>query len=88
MTEWNGIKVGGLYKRRGRGSRGAPLAMVVGIELSCSRSRGTWTENGLDGAKVNFLEAGVLHSSFLIYDEGEGVSDAYCRKWPYKAVSV
>ena len=32
MTEWNGIKVGRLYKMTGRGCRGAPLLMVVSIE--------------------------------------------------------
>jgi hypothetical protein len=32
MTQWNGIKVGGLYKRKGKGSRGAPLRMVLGFE--------------------------------------------------------
>ena len=32
MTEWNGIKVGGLYKRTGPRSRGAPLLMVVEIK--------------------------------------------------------
>lgn len=87
MTEWHGIKVGGLYKRTGRGAPRAPLAIVVGIELSCHADR-PWTEDGLDGAKVSFLEAGGLHSSWLIYEEGEGVSDTYCKKWPYKEVSV
>jgi len=32
MTEWNGIMVGGLYKRTGRGCRGAPLLMVTALE--------------------------------------------------------
>ena len=32
MTEWMGIKTGGLYKRTGKGSRGAPLLMVVSIK--------------------------------------------------------
>ena len=33
MTDWNGIKVGGLYKRTGKGSRGPKRnAFVVSIE--------------------------------------------------------
>lgn len=32
MTEWNGIKVGSLYKRTGRGSRRSPLVLVTAID--------------------------------------------------------
>ena len=32
MTEWNGIKVGDLYKMTGRGSRGAPPLLVTAIK--------------------------------------------------------
>jgi len=32
MTEWMGIKTGGLYKRKGKGSRDAPLLLVVSIK--------------------------------------------------------
>jgi hypothetical protein len=87
MTEWNGIEVGGLYKRTGKGFRDAPLVMVVGIELSCHADR-PWKEDGARyGATVNFLEAGALTTARLIYEEGSGIEDWYGKKWRFKAVA-
>lgn len=81
MTEWKGIKVGGLYKRTGRGSRGAPMAMVVSIEglTKCA--------DEFDTVKLVTLEEGKLHTTWLreawrCYGEFEVDGE----KWPWKAV--
>ena len=95
MTEWNGIKVGGLYKRTGRGSRGEPLALVTGL------ARAGWRE-----ANVTVLVDGKQDWFSLFWGEyehyyddnefAEGVQQvAYDNDdrpryspWPYKEVSV
>jgi len=54
MTEWRGIKVGDVYKRRGKGSRGAPLVMVIKLEYTPSGGPGRrepWP--GLDDQEVD-----------------------------------
>jgi len=94
MTEWHGVKVGGLYKRTGRGSRGAPQVMVTAVS-----DRG-------DEADVTVLVAGKQDWFYLFWGEyehyyddnefAEGVQQvAYDNDdrpryspWPYKEVSV
>lgn len=75
LTEWNGIKVGSIYKRRGPGSRGAPLALVVGIEPAelCEG----W------GVKLTTIQEGRKCLSFLQLCEFDGVTE-YEKPWPYK----
>jgi len=82
MTEWNGIKVGGLYKRTGRGSRGAPLLMVTEIERcgACS----------VDHPVVTALVDSREECFDLDYDKWEDcyvhLQDEKIKPWPYKAV--
>jgi len=78
MTEWMGIKTGGLYKRMGKGSRGAPLALVVEMKdwYHCPGRHG-W------GVEMVTLEDGVLQYSWVSWSPGAGINvdgDA----WPYK----
>ena len=81
MTEWHGIKVGGLYKRTGKGSRGVPLAMVVSIE--------NWfvaQQNPIiNGVKLITLEAGKLQTSWLSTSSKNGITVDE-QPWPYKEV--
>jgi hypothetical protein len=85
MTKWNGIKVGGLYKMTGRGSRGAPLLMVTAMEL-----------DGSYGLGVTALVGGHQDCFDLFFDkyEQDDVQQvAYDNdnrpsytKWPYVEV--
>jgi len=77
MTEWHGIKVGGLYKQTGRGSRGAPLAMVVAIEDCPGLPIG-------DGIQLTTIEGGKLCLSWLEYEPDMITVDG--DKWPWKEV--
>jgi len=83
MTEWNGIKVGGLYKRTAGYLR--PLALVVEIEdlpnslpLRADSSR----------ACLTTLEGGKLEHSFLTYFHQSGIIADACGEWPYTEVAV
>jgi hypothetical protein len=83
MTDWMGIKVGGLYKRTGRGSRGAPLLMVTAIEHcgACS----------VDHPIVTVLvEERFVHLD-LAWDKWECevvqiTENEVLKPWPYKVV--
>lgn len=84
MTEWNGIKVGNVYKRTGRGSRGAPLAMVVSIEqyrFVPARFRGDsgeLLESAWTHADVTMMVNGRLRV-FDVRHHAAGTST--CRSW-------
>lgn len=100
LSEWNGIKAGGLYKRRGRGSRSAPLLQVVSIrprrdeggeyvEVTVQESgeRDTW--NYWSG-KVTLAFDSYEHSAV---QERRWAGDSFSRRgeyiryhqWPYAA---
>lgn len=83
LTEWQGIKVGSVYKRRGRGSRGAPLALVVGIEPV-----GEWYfGNPGEGVRLTTLQEGRRRVSFLqLCDYFDEVTEDE-EPWPYKEVA-
>lgn len=86
MTEWMGIKVGELYKKTGRGSRGAPLVMVVSIE-ACKSGSARWKEI----VHLTTLESGKLESSWLSNRSGTtgrpGIN-VDGDTWPYKRISA
>jgi hypothetical protein len=83
LTEWQGIKVGSIYKRRGRGSRGAPLALVVGIEPV-----GAWYfEHNGEGVRLTTIQEGRRCVSILQLYDFDGVTEDD-EPWPYKEVAV
>jgi len=86
MTEWNGIKVGGLYKRKGKGSRGAPLRMVLGF-----KDPGDLTPDGsvrmlssLDGRVIETLMMTEMRNENVIWFQEPGEPGT---RWNYKAVA-
>jgi hypothetical protein len=82
MTEWCGIKVGNLYKRTGRGSSRAPLALVVEMEdwYHCPGRHG-------DGIELTTLEDGKLQYSWLTRSlKGDITVDG--DAWPYKLAAA
>jgi hypothetical protein len=81
MTEWNGIKVGSIYKRTGKGSDGAPLALVVAIE--------EWFDGPPhldDGVELTTLEGGLIFATLLNTQDGRKRINDGDDKWPYKEV--
>lgn len=82
MTEWNGIKVGRLYKRTGRGSRGAPLVMVVSIEQTYFKPAIIHPSSG------DCLASAVEHADVVMMVNGRsGVVELRTGNALYKGVS-
>jgi hypothetical protein len=93
MTQWNGIKVGGLLKQTGQGSRGAPPALVVKMEYD-----DTDEDEGIDTDNIwlTLLKEGELHLVELQWEPGRWSQSPYTfnhprirqkQPWPYKAVA-
>lgn len=83
MTEWNGIKVGGLLKQTGRGSRGAPLLLVTALDTCgvCSVDHPIVTVL-VDDREVSFdLDFDKWENHFVQIDQDDKI-----KPWPYKVV--
>lgn len=82
MTEWNGIKVGGLYKLAA--GRRRPLALVVGLEeLTDARLEG----GGQGRVQLTMLEDGELHKSWLALNSQRNTIYDYIGDWPWQEVA-
>ena len=86
MTQWNGIKVGGLYKRKGKGSRGAPLRMVLGFEGAGEVLEGCVRMlSSLDGRVIETLMVTEMRNENVIWFQDPGKAGA---RWSYKLVAA
>jgi len=87
MTEWNGIKVGSIYKRKGKGSRGAPLALVV--EMKGVECFGCYEVDCGRGVNLQTLEGGVLRRYYIQNHVGHARAGrmGVLVEWPYTEVA-
>jgi hypothetical protein len=103
MTEWRGIKVGDVYKRRGKGSRGAPLVMVIKLEYTPSGgprrreplagfddeevNENIITLTLLEGGKVFVESAEWMHSVVHYTDYRYAHGENGAYTWPFVKVA-
>lgn len=92
MTEWHGIEVGGLYKKTGKGSRGAPLVFVLGFErhgnpyADCVYMLSTVGERVVKSFMVDDESGRLLVRDDV--DEAGQHDTIYHNGWPYKRMSA